>query len=165
MTPLFVTAQSGNLLIVKWILASGRKINIHAKCKTNDRTPSTQAAIKGFPEITSLINEFEAKPNQTATKLRIELGISAARAAKTFALIVFLCDEYLSPRAVDHGFWQFTTTALSGSDRKTLRFFKITTCLPMELQMLLCNLLVDCNQDIILTKDSEPAFQNLAKTQ
>lgn len=46
---------------------------------------------------------------------------------------------------------------------KTFRFFKIAMRLPMELQMMLCNILFDYGKDVILTKDSEPAFRSLAK--
>jgi hypothetical protein len=43
------------------------------------------------------------------------------------------------------------------------RFFGILQQLPMELQMILCHMVVDSPNQNILTKNSEPAFRCLAQ--
>jgi len=92
MTPFFVAAQHGGLNIVKWILASGKPVEIHAKCKTNNRTPSEQAMLKGHREVSDLILQFDANPKAVSRSLRIELGMSSKW--KPFACLLaclFVC--------------------------------------------------------------------------
>jgi len=72
------------------------------------------------------------------------------RAARTFSLIVFVCDGYLRLKN-------------RPDQEKTNRFMRMAFRLPMELQMMLCNILFDYGKDVILTKDSEPAFRGLAR--
>jgi len=44
-----------------------------------------------------------------------------------------------------------------------VRFFCIARKLPLELQMLLCNRVVDSSRQSVLRKHSEPAFKHLAR--
>ena len=46
----------------------------------------------------------------------------------------------------------------------TRRFFRITSQLPLDLQMVLCNRIFGSPKDIIPLKDSEPGFQLLTRT-
>ena len=65
-----------------------------------------------------------------------------------FALVVFLCDDLLTLKAVSSD---------PSSSNKASRFFVIAQLLPMELQMALCN------RAFGSSKNSEPAFKKLGK--
>jgi hypothetical protein len=68
--------------------------------------------------------------------------------AALFALIVFVCDGYLQPTRKIH-IWQ-------------ARFLAMTNRLPIELQMLICNLAEGENRDVIPSNEFEPAARALA---
>ena len=70
-----------------------------------------------------------------------------------FALVIFLCDELVQVRAEP-----------SVGSSPFARFFQIALCLPMELQMALCNRVFGAGKDHVLTKHSEPAFKKLGKS-
>jgi len=72
-------------------------------------------------------------------------------AAKVFALIVFVSDGFLEIRQVER------------ATAPAARVFAITSQLPLELQMVFCYRLVDSAKEGIPGKDSEIAFQALAK--
>jgi len=82
--------------------------------------------------------------------VRGEIGWYNEAAAEMFALAVFVSDELLQVN-------DLTPTP-------ALRFFKIITQLPLELQMVLCYRLVGSGKDIISGKDSEEAFKSLAES-
>jgi len=71
-----------------------------------------------------------------------------------FALVVFLCDDLLTLKAVSSD---------PSSSNKASRFFVIAQLLPMELQMALCNRAFGSSKNFVLTKNSEPAFKKLGK--
>ena len=71
-----------------------------------------------------------------------------------FAQVIFLCDDLLTVRAESSAF-------SSANNNKEARFFQIARCLPMELQMMLCNRVFGAGKDIVLTKPSELAFKKL----
>ena len=76
--------------------------------------------------------------------------------AEAFALIVFLCDSYLELRET------MPTTPVS-SISGAVRLFQVARQLPMDLQMVLCNRLYGSAKTLILTRNSEPEFVNLAR--
>jgi len=57
---------------------------------------------------------------------------------------------------------QEETTHTSTQRAKTLRFFAIAGRLPMDLQMVLCNITFKSPKDLVLTKFSEPEFKRLS---
>ena len=75
-------------------------------------------------------------------------------AAKTFSVIIFLCDGLLqvSKHQEDH-------SLKNGS-----RFLKVASQLPMELQMVLVNRTWRVSRDFVQLTDSEAGFRDLAKT-
>ena len=104
-------------------------------------------------EVVSLLERFMANPTQTRHELRVKLGVLDKLAAEVFALTVFLCDDLLQLKPAP-------TTATSSA---ATRFFALAKRLPMELQMILCHLAVGSTKENILRKDSEAAFQALAR--
>ena len=82
----------------------------------------------------------------------MSLGLQDEVAAEVFALTVFLCDDLLQLKPASH-------SAIPAA----LRFFAISSKLPMELQMILCHRVVGSMKQNIIQKDSEPAFKSLAR--
>lgn len=79
-----------------------------------------------------LFKQFENDPIKTRRQLRIETGLAAYDAAKLFIMVVGLCDGYY---------------ILNQRDQQ--QFFKIAICLPMDLQMVLCNRCFGLKADVI----------------
>ena len=95
-------------------------------------------------EVVTLLERFKSYAAQTRHAMRVEFGLVDALAAEMFALVVFVSDEVL----------QVNDTA---------RLFNIVRRLPLELQMILCRLLVGSAKETIPGKESEVAFKELAK--
>jgi hypothetical protein len=75
--------------------------------------------------------------------------------ADLFAVIVFLCDDFLKAKS-----WTGRLLSL-GTD--AIRFFSMVQKLPMELQMVLCYRAYGSSKEYILSKKSEAAFISLAR--
>ena len=162
-TPLWHAAWYVKLEAVQWLIASGRDLgDIERKegkdCR--DRKYYTALEIARTKQRTEAVLErFIANPAQTRLELRVKLGMLDELAAEVFALSVFLCDDLLPLKSVSN---PATTPTLA--DNAAIRFFTIAAKLPMELQMILCHQTVGSTKQNILRKDSEAAFQSLAKT-
>ena len=102
----------------------------------------------------SVLERFIANPAQTRHERRVKLGILDALAAEVFALTV-LCDDLLQLKPASNPAVATAVTAI--------RFFAISSKLPMELQMILCHRAVGSMKQNILRKDSEVAFKSLAR--
>jgi len=101
-------------------------------------------------EVVTLLERFKSYAAQTRHAMRVEFGLVDALAAEMFALVVFVSDELLQVQK-----WANTTPAA--------RLFNIVRRLPLELQMILCRLLVGSAKETIPGKESEVAFKELAK--
>jgi len=98
-TPISIACSEGHIQIVKYMLASGREIDINKKDddgKTGldwaKETEKTEVSEEIFQErkrncgkIVELLESFERNPNETRTKLRIQLGL----AGKSFLIFYF----------------------------------------------------------------------------
>ena len=71
----------------------------------------------------------------------------------TFALVIFHSD----------GLVALKDNVDDERDVKATRFFSLAARLSLELQMVLCNRTFGSGKDLILTRDSEPAFKELAQ--
>ena len=151
-TPLWWACQCDHLEIVKWLLASGRELDLERKGRFYGRemTPLEVARTNNKREMAELLSNFASDKVQTRLMVRLELKLHHVLAAELFALVVFLSDGYfvLSDEVV---------ASSAGT-----RFFAMVRRLPMELQMVLCNRAYSLHKDIVTTKDSNPAFQRLA---
>ena len=107
------------------------------------------------PLIAALIDSFDVDPVTTRQQLRELPELRDTFISNLFALVVFVCDDLLSVGA------ESSTSSLS--IKKAARFFQIAQCLPIELQMVLCNRVLGSGKDHVLTKHSEPAFKRLGK--
>lgn len=170
-SPLWMAACYGQLLIVQLLLASGRHLNPNSVSTFNDMTPAQSArwAVRQ-PEwgmvgdspanrraygavIGDLLDEFDRNPVQVRLRLRRLPGVREPFIGRAFALIVFLTDGFLRIRGDSHDGFSLEE-----------RFFDISSKLPLELQMVLCNRMFGSPNDIILVRDSEPGFRWLSRS-
>jgi ankyrin repeat protein len=148
-TALWWAASMGRMGVVKLLLTHERDISWEAQDMKNLKE------IWKYSDIHALIHKFYENPVFVRHQLRLQLKISTALSATLFALVVFLCDELLEV----HNVFVHASAAYKLKEQK---FFDITRQLPMELQMIVCNMAYGLNRQHILTKHSEPAFFYLA---
>jgi len=100
-----------------------------------------------------LIDDYEREPEHLRVhrRLRRQPGLREYFIGHLFALVVFHADT-------------FATINEGKAHSYTRRFFRITSQLPLDLQMVLCNRIFGSPRDIILSRDSGPGFQLLART-
>lgn len=159
--------------VVECLLASGRPVDLHAACHSialgtdvtalqlvrtllegmlvfDDHNKEEEEVKEALGRLVSLLTAFEADPEATRWDLNFKLGYSEEDSADLFAETVFLCEGLLRvPEEVKDG--------------RAARFFSIAGRLPLELQMLLCNLAAGSSSAFIPTRRSEPAFRSLAR--
>jgi len=82
-----------NFEIVRHILASAQDFNVHEP----GRSCKDLAIEHWNTDIAELLQEYEKNPKEVRTRLRREIGgYPEHRAGELFALVVLLCDDYLS---------------------------------------------------------------------
>ena len=182
-TPLWFASQDGHLFVVQLILASGREVDTKTKSIAgtwgwSNKSAAEQARFQGIrdkmaheseedytrkkrngPLIAALIDSFDADPDATRQKLREIPDLRDSFISDLFALVVFLCDGLLSVNTGSSS----SASPPSPTSKKAARFFQIAHCLPMELQMMLCNRVFGSWKNSVLTKHSEPAFKRLGR--
>jgi len=170
-TPLWVASQEGHLEIVQYLLASGREINTKTRSTFNKRTAAEQGRAMGRkttkpanetkevferrkingPLCADLIDEYEHDPVAVRLRLRRQPGLREHFIGHLFALVDFHSDNSVVVNE-------------KTADPDTRRFFRITSRLPLEIQMIVCNRIFGSPKDIILSRDSEPGFECLTRT-
>jgi len=166
-TPLWIASQEGLLGVVQHLLASGREIDTRTRSNFNNKTAAEQGrrvvprkggdTEEGYrrkktngPLCADLIDEYERDPVAAGNRLRRLPGLREYFIGHLFALLVFHSDDFVVINERASSF--------------TRRFFNITSQLPLDLQMVLCNRIFGSQRDIILSKYSEPYFKCLART-
>jgi len=121
--------------------------------KENDETEDVFERRKtNGPQCADLIDDYEGEPeHRVIQRLRCQPGLREYFIGHLFALVVFHSDS-------------FVVVNEKTADPDTRRFFRITSQLPLDLQMVLCNRIFGSPRDIILSRDSEPGFRLLART-
>jgi len=172
-TPLWYASQNGHLVIVRLLLASGRDIDTSTRSTYIKKTAAEQGRAMGErtakteneteeeyqrrktsgPICADLIDDYEREPEHLRVlhQLRRQPGLREYFIGHLFALVVFHADSFMIINE---------KTAHS----HTKRFFKITSQLPLDPQMVLCNRIFGSPRDIILSRASEPGFQLLTRT-
>jgi hypothetical protein len=153
-TPLWRASRWGRLCIVKWMIAL-RASELDLNVRGDDGISAAEIARKKrHTEVAELLERLGAKRDTTVREIQCELGHPLV--AQLFVLVVFLCDGLLRLR--EEGPW-------TERQHRSLRFFGIVRRLPMELQMTISHRVHGSrDSDIVLTKDSEPAFKALARS-
>jgi len=147
--PLRKAVRWGHPDIIKWWIASGRKMDLGKPGDVYRTDAIGLAKLYRKMEIATLLERFKEKPVKTRHAVRVELDWYNEAAAEVFAVAVF----------VSGGLLQIKDTTLSPA----ARFFSIARRLPLELQMVLCFRQVGSAKVIIQGKESEVAFKELAK--
>jgi len=169
-TPLWFASKNGHLVIVQHLLASGREIDTRRRSTFNNNTAAEQGrqqpsvpkssgeAEDDFqrrktngPLCADLIDKYEHDLVAVRHRLRRQPGLREYFIGHLFALVVFHSDS-------------FAITNEKTAHSYTRRFFRITSQLPLDLQMVLCNRIFGSPRDIIHSRDSEPGFQLLTRT-
>ena len=150
-TPLWAAAAFGHLDIIKWWIASGRELDLGTPGDLNQTDAIGKAKDRGRTEMVTLLERFKENPAEARHIVRVQLGLVDEPAAEMFALVVFVSDGLLQVKK------------LVDSTPPAARFFRISTQLPLELQMVLCYRVVGSAKEIISGKDGEKAFKDLAK--
>jgi len=102
------------------------------------------------------LDRLEQAPQLTAFRLRVEDGDTVSLAAEMFAVIVLVCDDYLTFRDL-----AARSAALEDRLARWRRFLLTASALPMEVQMLLCRRAYGDGGSNLLSKDSELGFKNV----
>jgi hypothetical protein len=161
-TPLWCASCYKHVEVIKWMIAvRGDELSDLDKkgkaweCDTEYNAIEI-ARERNMTEVVSLLERFIANPTQTRHEIRVELGLVDKDAAELFAMIIFLCDDFLRLKNP-------TDSPSSSNTTGTSRFFTIMMSLPIELQMMLCYRVFGSSKENIKSKDSEPAFKHLVK--
>jgi len=168
---LWHASQNGHLVVVQHLLASGREIDTRRRSTFNHRTAAEQGRVMGerttkpadeteevfqgkkksCAPCADLIDEYEHDPVAVRRRLRRQPGLREYFIGHLFALVVFYSDSFV-----------VMNEKLAHPD--TRRFFRITSRLPLEIQMIICNRIFGSPRDIVLSRDSEPGFKLLTRT-
>ena len=175
-SPLWLAAQNGHLMVVQLLLMSGRDVNTAMKSMGDEQVWANKSAaeIARFQAardekdewetleeftlskghgiiIAEWIERFEEDPEAIRRALRVLPGLRDRLIGEVFALAVFLADEFVVLCGHD------------GESEATRRFFEVAAVLSMDMQMVLCNRVFGSAKELVLSKNSEPAFQKFAK--
>ena len=172
-SPLWYASQNGHLVVVQLLLASEKEINTRTRSTFNNKTAAEQGRTTGLratkpadepegifqrkktnsPLCADLIDEYERDPEHLRVKHRLRRlpGLREYFIGHLFALVIFHSDNFVA-----------INERTAHSD--TRRFFRITSHLPLDLQMVLCNRIFGSPRDVILSRDSELGFRYLART-
>ena len=167
-SPLWFASQNGFLHLVQLMLASERSIDTRIVSKFNGRMASEQARWaatqppwshiefddherrrRDCPLIADLIEAYEGNPLEVRWQLRFSPGIRERYTGHMLAVVVFFSDGYLE-----------IGTEISSSAK---RFFALCACLPLDLQMVVCNRMFRSGKSVVSSRDSEPGFKWLAR--
>jgi len=151
-TTLSAAICNGRLEIVKWLLAAEEPgtFALPDHVLLDDTQNGDLDVLDVHAACRALMRRYNAAPSSVRRSLRVELGLLARDAAQIFAAVVFLCE----------GLVQVPTAAATS---RPGRFLSVLENVPLELQMLLCwRAVEEPRREIIPSRDSEPAFRELA---
>jgi len=157
-SPLWITCRRGHFWILQMLLASGREFNWTSPGSSGGRllSPLQISAIHSPGNCATLMRRILEDEERARYQVRLELGWLDIMVPDLFALIIFICDGFLSFATPD------PSIRYQESWRSRIaRFLRIATSLPMELQMLLCHRVFGCPMNNIPTRLSESAFRRL----
>jgi len=168
-SPLWISSRFGHLSVIRHILASNRMVNInqasdydgltaYGHClfqsytvyhiqQYGDNTIETQKEhqlrTRNCRLIADLLAKYNCDPSTTRTTLRQLPDIQPYFIAEVFTLIVLLCDDYLQPKQCYIN---------DDNVKDVIRFFSITSRLPMDLQMVICNRMFMSQSNHVLSR-------------
>jgi len=183
-SPFWIACQNGHVGVVREIIASGRVFDplvrsVEGEEAWHGLSPSEIASLNGYNELADLVAQYIHHPLDVKLKIRLESGFagifllsffylpavaclvpltsflclfsSFSTLAEVFALIVLICDAYVS------------VVSNSENDSEAVRFFKIASKLPMELQMGLSYRIFKSSKDVLSVAETETALRKSFK--
>jgi len=149
--------------IIKWIIALSGGHNLGFRESTFDAiTVSERDLDNHMHEGIKLLQAYRDNPDKVQFDVRIELGLKSLVIADLYTLIIFICDDLLTIKRYSN---QNTLVQQQMNSDNIVRFFNITTRLPIELQMLMCHRVFDSTGSNIRSSESELRFRHLARSQ
>jgi len=152
-TPVWSAAYRGKIKAVKYLLASGRQVDLGVKSREDsyigDTTPLQAAKKKKRIRVVKLLEEFMRNPAEKRAELRRLLKLIDLNSVRIFVMIVFICDGYFELK--------------DSENSQAIRFFRVATQLPQELQMFLSNRVFDCADNWISTKRIDAGIKQMLK--
>lgn len=117
-------------------------------------------------EILQLLRHHEEDPLLARKRLFLQLKDSpeglfllGELAGEIFALVVFLCDDFLALKKPEEN-----NGELKRERERERRFFQVAKALPLDLQMVLCNRVAGSAGMVIRRENSERGFREAAKS-
>jgi len=172
-TPLWFASQNGHLAVVQHLLASdwvidtksvstfnnttaaqhGRKMKWLPKLPNDSEEVHRRKSVFG-PIVADLVDEYEKDPVGVRTRLRgLPGGVQHFFIGHLFAIVVFFTDGFLLPK----------NTVPATTPSPIERFLRISSRLPLELQMVLCNRTFCSPRNVVRSREAEPGFKWLAR--
>ena len=124
----------------------------------HNKTATEWAMHRGHQVCAALIEEYQRHRERCRKRLERELGVTQLIAAKLFWIMVFFADGYLvelSPGSSS------TSPQSTPPSSEVVRFFRISSRLPLEIQMVLANRTNLLSRDLIPVKEREAAFKTV----
>jgi hypothetical protein len=135
--------------VIKLLIASGRELGVPSHPIIFEGGQWTCLENAKSKETRDLLTNFIETPVHTRLRLRSELDMPTA--SLTFALVIFMCDGLLALINPEH------------KAHNQSRFFTLLARLPMELQMLVCNMTQSLNKSLISHTEREEAFKLMSQ--
>jgi len=145
----------------------GNDLDITLKGRTyfNDeyRTPLQVAEHLNYDvEMIHVLRGFEINKPRVIDYCRHKIGLDHELTAEFFAVIVLYSDDMLKLKSPQTNFLGIVEDICSDDAVKT-RFIKIASKLPMELQMMLCNRVMNSNKTLVGVNHTENALRRIVK--
>ena len=180
-TPLWIAAHHGHDKIVDLLLTSGRVNDANTRSADgpdgwNGKSVSEITVSDAFhhfftemrasittrrnavgQEISDKVRRFSEDPASEISRLQSRPQHRDAFIGSMFGVLIFLSDRFFLLKSAKE------MEPEPENRKKIWRFLAIALALPMELQMMMCNRIYGSSKDLVLTKQSEPAFKALAK--
>lgn len=136
------------LMVMRWGLAADQKSVV------GSMDALAIAIDNGHSDVAAIMEVFTKDRERARRIINTKLGIFDRQAAATYASVVFLSD----------GLLKIAPAVASEKGVNAARFFAIAEKLPLDLQMILSRRVADSVKQFVLSKDSEQAFKDLART-
>jgi len=114
-------------------------------------------------KVSRLLDRFIKNPEMTRFSVMVERGWEDSHAALLFSNVVFLCDNYLVINDKKKVHVRYDYTEKKNILASPQRFYRIAMRLPMDIQMLLCNIVYKTGKDTISVKMTNLALKHVVK--
>jgi hypothetical protein len=143
-TALSNALRCDNIDAIELMIASGRKID----CDEGDPRYSSAAWASSSHTLSyRLLQRFQRNPETTRRDIQKDLESGTQLIARIYALIVLIGDGYFTIRQNHRA-------------SVTARFFRMTSRLPIELQMVMCHRLFNSARCVVLSSNFKRALKN-----